>query len=211
MEPTSAFLSEEARRAPELQSGLRLFRVGPRGCSALRRSCCVQTRPQTPSHAPRRAAFVMTSFETQWGNDDGKRGRIQAKAACGRRDEGKGTRTTRLGENGECPPGKRRKRRTRRAEPHDESGRAVRKLRVERRIKNGLRMLTQAAVSPQRRRTISASSGKQIPVPRQDAGSDARGSCARSARWRLSDDRCIRGRACRARLLFCRCGGDWRS
>ncbi len=77
--------------------------------------------------------------------------------------------------------------------------------------KNGLRMLTQAAVSPQRRRTISASSGKQIPVPRQDAGSDARGSCARSARWRPSGDRCIHGRACRARLLFCRCGGDSRS
>lgn len=90
-------------------------------------------------------------------------------------------------------------------------GRAVRKLRVERRIKNGLRMLTQAAVSPQRRRTISASSGKRIPVPRPDAGSDARGSCARSARWRPSGDRCIHGRACRTRLLFCRCGGDSRS
>ena len=167
--------------------------------------------PQAPGLDHQTDSVRGASFETQWGKGDGKTGSIQARAARRRRDEGKGTRTTRLGENGECPPGKRRKRRTRRAEPHDESGRAVRKLRVERRIKNGLRMLTQAAVSPQRRRTISASSGKRIPVPRPDAGSDARGSCARSARWRPSGDRCIHGRACRTRLLFCRCGGDSRS
>lgn len=132
-------------------------------------------------------------------------------ADAGMREMGARTRDSEERKGGQCPPGKRRKRRARRAEPHDEAGCAVRKLRVERRIKNGLRMLTQAAVSPQRRCTISASSGKQIPVPRQDAGSDARGSCARSAQWRPSDDRCIHGRACRTRLLFCRCGGDSRS
>lgn len=202
-------LSEKTRRAPELHSGLKLFRVWPRGCSVLRRSCCVLTRR-------RRRGLILGGGDVirdalrEGRRQDGKHEKALTQAWQGRgTGDGQGQRGSVRTANARREKGGNG--------AHDgqirmmKRGRAVRKLRVERRIKNGLRMLTQAAVSPQRRRIISASSGKQIPVPRQDADSDARGSCARSARWRPSGDRCIHGRACRTRLLFCRCGGDSRS
>ena len=51
-------LSEKTRRAPELHSGLKLFRVWSRGCSALRRSCCVRMRRRRRGLIIKRTVFA---------------------------------------------------------------------------------------------------------------------------------------------------------
>ena len=176
---------------------------------------------QAPSLVPQRTVFAMTSFETQCGEGRRHDGRSRqghlADSGIRKRGDDSETRKERQGADKGRGQKVRQRRGTKGCAPRSsmragaEPGRREFLRPPTAGIKNGLRQHAQAAEVPQRRRTISVSSGKQIPVPRQDEGSDARGSCVRSARWRLSDDRCIRGRACRARLLFCRCGGDSRS